>query len=182
MMMYIDPMVLVLFLSVLLVLLIFFLVRSHFLRKDTRREDTPLEHKPETSVESMVRAVLIRRIDGIKDKDQQSIADLVDEERYTKFDDWPPFERQGLSGLDREGKGLRVLEEYDYETSDWQIDVFGDSALASFIVNYRGRIRDLKFNIRSRVTAFLLRRDGRWKLVHEHWSRFPEQILKKKQR
>jgi len=124
--------------------------------------------------EEEVKAVLIRRIEGIKKKDAESIANLVDKDRYTKFDDWPPFERQGSDALNREAEALKVLKEYDYEISDWKIDMINNVAVASFIVNYRGTIRDLKFNIRSRVTAVLTKINDEWKLVHEHWSRFPQ--------
>ncbi|MGB9741014.1 MAG: YybH family protein [Candidatus Bathyarchaeales archaeon] len=126
--------------------------------------------------EDTVKTVLIRRIEGIKKKDAQSIADLVDKDRYTKFDDWPPFERQGLDALNREAEALKVLKEYDYEISEWKVDVINNVAIASFIINYRGTIRDLNFNIKSRVTAVLAKSDGEWKLIHEHWSRFPQKL------
>jgi len=124
--------------------------------------------------EDEVKAVLIRRIEGIKKKDAQSIADLVDKDRYTKFDDWPPFERQGLETLNREAEALKLLKEYDYEISGWKVDVINNVAIASFIINYRGTIRDLNFNIKSRVTAVLTKINDEWKLIHEHWSRFPQ--------
>jgi ketosteroid isomerase-like protein len=124
--------------------------------------------------EDDVKTVLIRRIEGIKKKDAQSIADLVDEDRYTKFDDWPPFERQGLEALNREAEALKVLKEYDYEVSGWKVDVINNVAIASFIINYRGTIRDLNFNVKSRVTAVLTKINEEWKLIHEHWSRFPQ--------
>ncbi|MEM3566849.1 MAG: nuclear transport factor 2 family protein, partial [Candidatus Bathyarchaeia archaeon] len=95
-------------------------------------------------------------------------------DRYTKFDDWPPFERQGLDALSREVEALKVLKEYDYEISGWKIDIVNNMALASFIINYRGTIRDLNFNIKSRVTAVLTKINDEWKIIHEHWSRFPQ--------
>lgn len=124
--------------------------------------------------EDEIKAVLVRRIEGIKKKDAQSIADLVDKDRYTKFDDWPPFERQGLDALNREAEALKVLKEYDYEISGWKIDIINNVAIASFIINYRGTIRDLNFKIKSRVTAVLTKINDEWKLIHEHWSRFPQ--------
>jgi len=124
--------------------------------------------------EDEVKAVLIRRIDGIKKKDAHSIADLVDRDRYTKFDDWPPFERQGLEALNREADALKVLKEYAYDVSEWKIDIIGNVAVASFIINYRGTIRDLNFDVKSRVTAVLAKSNNEWKLIHEHWSRFPQ--------
>jgi ketosteroid isomerase-like protein len=124
--------------------------------------------------ESAVKAVLIQRIEGIKKKDAQAIMNLVDKESYTKFDDWPPFERQGSDALNREAEALKVLMEYNYDISDWKIDIFNDAAIASFIINYRGKIRDLSFDIKSRVTAFLTKKEEGWRIFHEHWSRFPQ--------
>ncbi|MEM3551948.1 MAG: nuclear transport factor 2 family protein [Candidatus Bathyarchaeia archaeon] len=124
--------------------------------------------------EDEIKAVLVRRIEGIKKKDAHSIADLADKDRYTKFDDWPPFERQGLDALNREAEALKVLKEYNYEINGWKIDVVNNVAIASFIINYRGTIRDLNFNIKSRVTAVLTKIHDEWKIIHEHWSRFPQ--------
>ncbi|MEM2914483.1 MAG: nuclear transport factor 2 family protein [Candidatus Bathyarchaeia archaeon] len=125
------------------------------------------------SPEDVVRNVLIQRIDAIKNRDAKVLESLIDKERYTKFDDWPPFSLQGSEALENEARAFKVLKEYNYETKSWKIDICGDSAIATFIIKYRGKIRDLNFNIRSRVTVFLARHEEKWKIVHEHWSRFP---------
>jgi len=124
--------------------------------------------------EEIIRNVLLRRIEGIKNRDAKTIESLVYKEKYMKFDDWPPFELQGSEGLKNEAKALKVLKEYNYKTRTWKIEVFGDSAIAAFTIRYWGRIRDLNFDVQSRVTAFLVKHDGEWKIVHEHWSRFPQ--------
>lgn len=121
-----------------------------------------------------VKSIVFQRIEGIKRKDAETIQGLIDKEHYTKFDDWPPFERQGLDGLRREAEALKVLKEYRYEINDLRIDLFGDAALASFIIKYSGRMRHLDFNVKSRVTIVLFKVGDEWKIVHEHWSRFPE--------
>jgi len=125
------------------------------------------------SMQDTIRNILIRRIEGIRNRDPKALKNLVDQKYYTKFDDWPPFDLQEREALKNEAKALKVLKEYEYETGNWKIQIFGDSAIATFIIAYRGQIRDLKFDIKSRVSAFLLKRDGEWKIVHEHWSRFP---------
>jgi len=124
-------------------------------------------------IQDIIRNIIIRRIEGIRNRDPKVIKDLVDKDRYTKFDDWPPFDLQESEALENEAKALKVLREYDYETRGWKIQVFGDSAIATFIIRYRGQIRDLKFNVKSRVSVFLLKSNGEWRIVHEHWSRFP---------
>jgi ketosteroid isomerase-like protein len=132
--------------------------------------------------EDEVKAILIQRIEGITNKDAQVIANLVDKDRYTKFDDWPPFERQGPEALNREAEALKVLKDYAYDIGECKIDIIGDVALATFIINYRGTIRDLKFDIKSRVTAVLTKSNNTWKLIHEHWSRFPQKWQEMPQR
>ena len=128
------------------------------------------------TVEDLIRNVLIQRINGIRNRDADAISGIVYKEKYTKFDDWPPFDLQESEALANEAKALKVLKEYEYETRSWKTTVFGDSAAATFIIKYRGKMRDLDFGVQSRVSAFLTKINGEWKLVHEHWSRFPSQI------
>ncbi len=133
------------------------------------------------TVEDVVRKVMIRRIDGIKNRDPCLIASVVFKEKYTKFDDWPPFELQESEALESEAKALKVLSEYEYETRSWKTMVFGDFAVTTFVIKYRGKMRGLNFAVQSRVSAFLTKINGEWKLIHEHWSRFPTQIPARQQ-
>ncbi len=125
--------------------------------------------------EEAVRSVMVRRIEGIRRRDPDAISRLVQRERYSKFDDWPPYELQGPEALEREAEALKVLKEYRYETMDWKVSILGDLALATFTIRYSGAIRDRGFNLKSRVTAVLARSGEEWRLIHEHWSRFPEE-------
>lgn len=132
-----------------------------------------LEYPPGTP-EAAVKSVVVGRIEGIKRRDPEAISRLVDRDRYTKFDDWPPYVLQGPEALEREAEALMVLKEYSYETMNWRISILGDAALAAFTIKYWGTIRDRGFDLRSRVTAVLARSGDGWKIIHEHWSRFPE--------
>jgi len=128
-----------------------------------------------TPEQKAVMDVVLKRIEAIKNRDPKTIEELVDKTLYTKFDDWPPFIRlEGENALNEEAKALKVLVKYEYEVSGWRIDVLGDVAVASFYIAYRGRIRRLDFDIKSRVSIVLLKRDGVWKIVHEHFSRMAE--------
>ncbi|KYH42850.1 MAG: hypothetical protein AYL33_000100 [Candidatus Bathyarchaeota archaeon B63] len=122
----------------------------------------------------IIRNIVIRRIEGIRKRDPKAIESLVDPANYTKFDDWPPFYLQESEALENEAKALRVLKEYDYEIRGWKIQVFGDFAVAAFMIRYRGLIRNLKFNVESRVSVFLSKAGGEWRIIHEHWSRIPK--------
>ncbi len=131
------------------------------------------------SAQEIVRDIVTRRIEGIKNLNAKAIESLVYKEKYTKFDDWPPFELQDSEGLKNEAGALKVLKGYEYETIGWNIEVFGDSAIAAFTIRYQGIMRDLSFKVQSRVTSFLVKHEGEWKIVHEHWSRFPVEMRDK---
>jgi ketosteroid isomerase-like protein len=137
-------------------------------------EVTPVGSKIESSVEAEVASVITKRFDGIKNRDETTVRAIFDE-RYNKFDDWPPFMRQEAEeALKNEFGAFKVLSNYSYELKDFKVNAFGDIAIAAFHLHYQGEIRNRRFDINSRVTSVLRRQDSGWKIVHEHFSRFPE--------
>lgn len=127
------------------------------------------------SLEDEVKNVVTKRFDGIKNKDEDTVRALIDE-RYSKFDDWSPFTRQEASeALQNEFGAFKVLSKYEYELKDFKADAFGDIVVATFNIHYQGTIRDNPFDISSRVTSVLRKQGSGWKVVHEHFSRFPEE-------
>jgi ketosteroid isomerase-like protein len=142
---------------------------------------TKLAQSPEmqtgggTSAEDDVKKALANRFDGIKNKDESGVRALVDE-HYSKFDDWPPYTRQKIAeALQNEFGAFKVLSSYSYEIRDFETNVLGDVALATFYVHYRGVIRNRPFDVTSRVTSILVKRDSGWQVLHEHFSRFPNE-------
>ena len=139
----------------------------------------PLRDKIESTVEAEVANVITERFDGIKNRNESVVRAIVDE-GFNKFDDWPPFRRQeGEETLRNEFGAFKVLSGYDYELKDLQVDVFGDVAVATFHIHYKGEMRNRRFEINSRVTSVLRRQEFRWKIVHEHFSRFPEKTRRR---
>lgn len=127
------------------------------------------------SFEEDIKKTIFRRFEGIKNKDESVIRSVVDED-YSKFDDWSPFKRQETDeALKNEFNALKILTDYTYETKDLKVTIYGDVALVTFYIRYQGKLRDRPFNVVSRVTTVLRRRESLWKIVHEHLSRFPEQ-------
>ncbi len=117
--------------------------------------------------------VLTARFEAIKQRDHEKIAALIEPRRYTKFDDWPPFKRMGLNGVEEEKAALRVLKEYVYRIEEPIIQINDGTAWVTFYLSYAGRIRDLDFAIKSRATVIMVRTEEGWKIVHEHYSRLP---------
>lgn len=131
--------------------------------------------KTVSPLEDEIKNVMVRRLDGIKNRDESAVKALIDE-RYSKFDDWPPFKRQEASeALENEFGAFKVLSDYSYELKDFEANVIGDTAVATFTMHYKGVIRNRPFDVNSRVTSVLRKQDLDWKVVHEHFSRFPEQ-------
>jgi ketosteroid isomerase-like protein len=127
------------------------------------------------SVDDDVKNFVVKRLDGIKNRDEAAVRSLVDDS-YSKFDDWPPFGRQdGAKALENEFSAFKVLSNYSYEMKDFKVDVIGDSAIATFTIHYQGQMRNRPFDVTSRVTTVLRKQDSGWKVVHEHYSRFPEE-------
>lgn len=120
-----------------------------------------------------VREVVIRRLDGIRTRSTDMVSQSVAKDLYTKFDDWPPYSRQGVGSLQEEAAAFKVLDEYRYEIMDLQIEGEGDSAIATFHLDYSGDIRKKPFDMTSRVSMMLVKRGSDWLIAHEHFSRFP---------
>jgi ketosteroid isomerase-like protein len=92
------------------------------------------------------------------------------------FDDWPPFARQeAAEALKNEFGAFKVLSDYGYQLENFEASIFGDVAVATFHIHYQGVIRNKPFEVTSRVTSVLRKEDSGWKVVHEHFSRFPEE-------
>ncbi len=125
--------------------------------------------------EEEVKTAVTRRLDGIKNRDEGAISALMDA-RYTKFDDWPPFGRQeAAEALKNEFGAFKVLSNYSYELKDFETNALGNTAVATYLIHYQGVIRDKPFDVTSRVTSILRKEDSGWKVIHEHFSRFPEE-------
>ena len=142
----------------------------------------PPVNQQASSVEDEVRSIIVKRFDGIKNKDEKAVTALLDES-YSKFDDWPPYQRQERAqALQNEFSAFKVLSNYTYELKDFKATVLSEVALATFTIHYQANMRNQQFDVTSRVTAVLRKQDSSWKLFHEHLSRFPTERQPNQQR
>jgi ketosteroid isomerase-like protein len=98
----------------------------------------------------------------------------------TKFDDVPPYTRQGSEGaFAYEQASFANMSDYQYRLDDLRIDLAGGLAIATFFLDEKGMIvNDYSFegrtvSTRSRVTMLLSKFDGSWRIIHEHFSSIP---------
>lgn len=117
-----------------------------------------------------------------KNKDLASLAGFHSPANiFTKFDENPPYTRQNSSeAFIYEQAAFANISDYEYKVDDLRIDFVGETAIASFYLTYTGvfvnnySFEGMTVGSKSRVTMVLARFGGLWKVVHEHFSPFPD--------
>jgi ketosteroid isomerase-like protein len=139
--------------------------------------------KDRKDIEDVVRAFF----EAGKNKDLTSLPNFhASEDSFTKFDENPPFTRQNSEeAFVHEQAAFANISDYAYKIEDLRIDLLSDSAVATFYLTYSGMfVNDYSFEgspvgSRVRATIVLVRTLHGWKMVHEHFSRFPDWSLSK---
>ncbi|MDG6939552.1 MAG: nuclear transport factor 2 family protein [Nitrososphaerota archaeon] len=134
----------------------------------------------ETEAKRAASAVIYAMFEAGKNKDLSSLARLHSD-LLTKFDEFPPYSRQSYDdALVYEQAAFANISDYDYKITELRVDVVGAAAVATFYLEYSGVfVNDYSFEgrpvgSRSRVTMVLAMSADGWKIVHEHFSAFPE--------
>lgn len=134
--------------------------------------------KDKKEVEEVVRAFY----EAGKNKDLTALADFhASPESFTKFDENPPYTRQNSDdAFVHEQAAFANISDYSYNIDDLRIDLFDQTAVATFYLTYKGMfVNDYSFEgspvgSRARATMVLSRTRRGWRIVHEHLSRFPD--------
>ena len=58
------------------------------------------------------------------------------------------------------------------ESEDLRVRIYGDSAVVTGITSTKGKFMGQEFSTRERATDVLVKRDGRWRCVLTHLTRF----------
>jgi ketosteroid isomerase-like protein len=117
-----------------------------------------------------------------KNKDLTALGQFYSsEDSFTKFDENPPYTRQNSQDtFVHEQAAFANISDYEYQIDDIRIDMFEGLAIATFYLTYQGLfVNDYSFEgsrvgSRSRVSMVLTKTTKGWKMVHEHFSRFPD--------
>jgi ketosteroid isomerase-like protein len=129
-----------------------------------------------------VAAAILSFFEAGKTKDMAALSRLHGpSDIFSKFDENPPYTRQSSDqAFVYEQAAFANISDYNYSLKDVKIDILGNVAVASFILEYSGMfVNDYSFegtpvHSKSRVTMVLAMFNGEWKIVHEHFSRFPD--------
>lgn len=131
------------------------------------------------SESAKVRELINEYFQLAKSKEIEKIDGFLDS-NFTKFGDSPPYDRRDYErALMLEQLQFASISDYDFKIEDISIEIHGDVAVASFLLQSTGMIvddysfRGTTINNKSRATIVLHKdKNGRWKILHQHLSRF----------
>lgn len=90
--------------------------------------------------------------------------------QFTKFSG-PSFTRQNAT-IARQGEhvGLGAVNDLQMRADDLKIDVFGNVAVATFVLDFSFRTPTGRVRKKERTTLVFVNDHGDWRIVHEHLS------------
>jgi ketosteroid isomerase-like protein len=131
-----------------------------------------------TTDSAKIRDIIYNYFELAKTKEIEKIEEFIDSS-FTKFGDSPPYDRRDFErALMLEQLQFASLSDYDFKIEDLKIEVMGDAAVATFVIQVTGMIvddysfRGTAIDNKARATV-VLRKDktGLWKMVHQHLSK-----------
>ena len=145
-----------------------------------------IHHWTKEQLRRQVKNAIYRVFDAAKNRDFGVLASMhyPDEELFSKFDDSSPYKRQSLSqALMHEEVAYSNIADFNYKIEELKIDLLSDAvALASFQLETSGLfVNDYRFEgsparSKTRVTMVFFWKEDQWLIVHEHFSRFPDEL------
>jgi ketosteroid isomerase-like protein len=118
------------------------------------------------------------RIDEICDAVQKKDLPRLDSyhlygPRFSKFGSATPGREDAEAAREGEHKGISAANDMRMQAEDLKIDTFGDTAIATFILNYSFEGANGHVAKKARSTLVFVKDAGDWKIIHEHLSAIP---------
>ena len=92
--------------------------------------------------------------------------------KFTKFGVGQLGREDAAVARKREHDGVTAVNELSMKADDLKVDVFGEAAIATFIINYSYRAGNQRTEKKERSTLVFVKDHGNWKIAHEHFSQF----------
>jgi ketosteroid isomerase-like protein len=90
--------------------------------------------------------------------------------KFTKFSTAPPERQDAETGRKGEHDGLSAANGLKMKADDLRIDVFGDTAIATFVLKYGFQTDAGPIEKQARSTLVFVNDRGQWRIAHEHLS------------
>ena len=108
-------------------------------------------------------------------EDFSLIANMIDERAYFRFNDGDFVGRQAIQAVfEKTWRGDPAVKKARFYLSDVVVlTTDRASATATYTYNWEGSQGSQQFKVQGRGTRVLSYEDGKFRIVHEHLSRFP---------
>lgn len=123
------------------------------------------------------RAKIQRRLNEIFDAAEKKDLPRLDSyhfygPKFTKFADGQLSRQDATAARQGEHDGLGSINDLSMRADDVKIDVFGDVAIATFVLEARFKAGTDTIEKQARSTLVFVKERGDWKIAHEHFSAF----------
>jgi ketosteroid isomerase-like protein len=132
---------------------------------------------PVSTLENEAVQTLTAVLEAIKNKDHTRLLDLHSSKGYTLYNDAPPYQLlEDEMALRLKLSLLNQVQDISYQLRDLHLNIYGDVAYAAYelemsgILVYQYRFEGQRWVRRARCTTIMVREEGSWKIVHEHFS------------
>src|SRR5215470_16068492 len=92
--------------------------------------------------------------------------------KFTKFGSDSSGRQDAAAARKGEHDGLAAISDLSMQPRNLKIDVFGDVAIATFVLEANFRTGSGLVQKEDRATMLFVKKDGVWKITHEHFSPF----------
>lgn len=91
--------------------------------------------------------------------------------KYSKFNESEtPLRVDYAAAKKSEEDFFMNASEQDYKVEDAKVDVFGDTAISTFLLSYKAKFDTTQYEGKLRGTLVFVKDKERWKIAHEHFS------------
>lgn len=123
------------------------------------------------------RAQIQRRLAEILDAAEKKDMSRLDSyhfygPKFTKFAAEAPGRQDAAAARKGEHDGLATITGLAMQAEDLKIDIFGDVAVATFVMNSSFKTGTASIEKKSRGTLVFVKERGAWEIAHEHFSAF----------
>ena len=131
--------------------------------------------------ETSIKRAVYKAFEIGKSKDLQSIQSMhYNDKRFSKFGDTPPYMRMDFNdACMHEELYFASVSDYDFKIEDLRVDIFDDTAIATFLIEHTGMLVDdysftgRTMDVKSRATMVFQKKGSEWLITHEHFSKIP---------
>lgn len=109
-------------------------------------------------------------------EDFDLLREMIDERAYFRFNDGDFIGRPAIQAVfEKTWRGDPTVKKARFYLSDIVVLTTDQtSATATYTYNWEGSQGDREFKIQGRGTRVLVHEDGKFRIIHEHLSRFPK--------